>query len=626
MWLCNSIAFPVDISYDAFNVDFKTIVQGKKGYFVQVKPGTHTDGSYPVVNNIVGTNPAKGVLNVVGKPAGVYEYIFVSTSADGFCGMNEGQQSVVRIYLVPQLTGFPVLTNICPGKTENINFNDFIPPEIQYFINTVGWEITYTLNGTKVDMPIKAGLSNMEDNLSKVGDNVYRYTINDAAGKHINKYKELQGSPYFCPEDSANLTHTVRIREDEEYVIPNKSISFCTEVLQLVPETSTSLNVNLFGYLGSSAPGGEWSIEYKGDLYVDEENDPIIKDKYKGDVSIPIDIVSNLEDFDKIIFKYSYKDCKGKDISTLLTFVFNGEAFAKTFVEHEREICRNLMGGVVELSSIFGFTAPLTSGVWFRQDTVGEYEEMLYGAVDISEMQSGSRYTFRYNISEAVDAMCGLVGDSTLFHVRLHDLEVANAETRICKKQFAEGVTIDLSRYVPGLNDTNRISPKKITWRDTSNNEISKNHYLKSEFEWQTADTSTYRMKFQYEVESDCGPYTGNLYISAVDSIGIDTLRKVIICYTDDYAKHVDLFQLLGVVGAKGYFTLCDTDNDLPPDVLEYIEEYGIMNAYNLYDDAHESEAYTFCYVRGADDLCVPTNMQIEIIVTRDVAKKSEFK
>jgi hypothetical protein len=629
MWVCTSIAFPVDISYDAFNVDFKTLAQSGHGYFIQVKPGSHTDAgddgkTLPDADDIIESH-VKGVMNVVGKPAGIYEYIFVSTD-DNFCGMTNGEQAVVRIYLVPQPTGFPVLTNVCPGVTEDVDFDKFIPPEIKYFLDAMGWSISYTLNGQKIEMPVKAGLST-------VGNTVYRYTIDDSEdGSYKGKYSDMQDSIYRCPEDTAELTHTVRIRENEEYAIPNKSISFCTDVLSLVPETAIALNTNLFGYLGSSAPGGEWTIEYNGGLVEgraeDKEKNKVWVDTTTGEANIPIAEITIL-DVDSIVFKYSYKDCLAKDTFTLLTFNFNKATFEKTFADYERDVCRNLMSGVVELSSLFGFTVPLTSGVWF--ETTGSDEvEMLYGAVDLSKMTSGSLYTFRYNISPVVDNLCMVEGSSTEFKLRMHDIDVPNAEMKICKQQFANGVTVDLSRYVPGLNDAIRIDPKKITWKDAAGNTIANpNSYeLKASEEGQTDDASTYKMLYQYEVSSDCGPYTGNLYISTIDSMGIDTLRKIVVCYTDDYARHIDLYQVLGVVGASGNFELLSdpvNQNGTPIDDPEMIDD-NIMDASASFDIANESETYTFKYIPKGDEPCVKENMQITIIVTKDIRKDSEFE
>jgi hypothetical protein len=590
-------------------------------------PGAHTNGdALPDAGDIIQSH-VSGVMNVTGKPAGVYEYIFVSTSNDGFCGMSNGEQSVVRIYLVPQPVSFPVLTNVCPGTRESIDFNKFIPPEMKYFIDEMGWTLSYTLDGKSVNLPVIASLSN-------VGNNVYRYTINDGSGPFMGKYLAMKSSAYFCPEDSAYLTHTVRIRENEEYAIPDKEISFCTEVLGLVPETSTVLTTDLFGYLGSSAPNGKWSIEYKGNL--NSSDIPI--NETSGVVKIPIALLTMFygtpAQIDSVVFKYSYKDCMEKDTFTLLTFNFNSTKFAGTFVEQERDVCRNLTSGVVELSSIFGFTVPLTSGVWNQETEDGKFEEMLYGAVDISEMHSGSLYTFRYDVNSSVDALCMIQGSSTLFHLRMHDLEVANAEVKICKKQFGDGVTIDLSRYVPGLNDAERISPERITWRDTAGVVISNpNRYtLKSTAAWQTADTSLYTMQYQYEVRSDCGPYTGNLYISAVDSLSSKIERKIIICYTDDYASHVDIFQILGIVGATGSFSLCDDPvnekgQKIPQhEKLNDVVSTGIMDASDMYDTNNESETYTFCYLPGRNEPCVPDDIKVTVIITKNVRDNSEFK
>jgi hypothetical protein len=619
MWVCTSIAFPVDISYDAFNADFKTIANNGYGYFMQVKPGTHKDGSvFPDADDII-ANHVSGVLNVVGKPAGIYEYIFVSTE-DGFCGMANGEQAVVRVYLVPQPEGFPVLTNVCPGATEKIDFKDFIPPEVRYFIDEMGWKISYTLNGKAIDMPVEAGLQN-------IGDNVYIYTIDDSEGPFQGKFAAMQSSPYFCPEATAHLTHTVRIRENEGYVIPDKSISFCTDILSLVPETSEILNANLFGYLGSSAPGGKWSVAYRG-ILTEESLSISDANAESGNVSIPVYLITAFN-IDSIIFKYSYKDCMLNDTFTLLTFNFRKSKFTETFVDQERDVCRNLMSGVVELSSIFGFTAPITSGIWYQK--VGDdFEEMLYGAVDISEMKSGSLYTFRYDVNSAVDALCLVQGSSTLFQLRMHDLEVANAEVKICKNQFANGVTIDLSRYVPGLNNADRIPQDRIKWKDPAGNEIANpsQYTLKSSEEWQTADTSSYIMHYHYEVQSDCGLYSGSLYISTVDSIGADTQRKIVVCYTDDYAKHIDLFQVLGIVGATGNFELYDDPRNNLGAIIDnpVMSQPNIMDAFASYDEANESETYTFRYIPLKNDTCVTDNMQITIVVTKDVEKNSEFK
>jgi hypothetical protein len=289
------------------------------------------------------------------------------------------------------------------------------------------------------------------------------------------------------------------------------------------------------------------------------------------------------------------------------------------------------MSGVVELSSIFGFTAPLTSGIWYEK--VGDdFEERLDGTVDISKMKSGSLYTFQYYINSAVDSMCLLQGNSTLFQLRMHDLEVANAEAKICKKQLSDGVSVDLTQYVAGLNDTARIDPKRITWKNPEGKEVPNKHTLTAPSGWLDNDTI---LRYQYEVTSNCGPYSGNLYISTIDSTGVDTARKVTICYTDDYAKHIDLYQVLGIVGAKGTFEICDDPvNDKKEKLANPVmkgDNGSIMDAYESFkkndsNDDDESQTYTFCYMPPSNDTCVSRIVEITIQVTRNIENNTDFK
>jgi hypothetical protein len=597
------------------------VVQGGHGYFVQVKPGRHTDGSHlPDPNSdIVIEDNVKGVLNVAGKPAGIYEYIFISTDNEGFCGMLKDEQSVVRVYLVPQPTGFPALTNVCPGETASVNFNDFIPHEIRYFLDEMGWTISYFREGKPVEMPFEAGLS-------QVGNTTYQYVINDNSGEFRGKYSELKSSVYRCPEDTASLTHTVRVREGGEYAIPNKSISFCTDALRLVSETWPKFDTRLFGYLGSSMPNGKWSIEYRGQLL------------YPGEIWVQEDTgraVINLEavemmNVDSVVFKYSYKDCMAKDTFTLLTFNFSKTGFNSTFVEKEQDVCRNLMSGVVELSSIFGFTVPLTSGIWYEKNSEGDFVEMLYGAADLSEMNPGSLYQYRYDVNAAVDSLCLIQGSQTVFGLRMLDFAASNSEIKICKSQFSYGVQLDLSRYVPGLSS---IGNATVTWFDGDAAAISnpQNYMLRSAVELPPEKDTI--MRYHYDVKSDCGVYSGDLYISTVDSIGSDTARRIVICYTDDYASHVDLFQIMGIAGASGNFELCDdpVNNNgatitVPAEVVAEISRTGIVNMTDLFNPANEKETYTFCYSSGRNDTCMKGKMEITVEVTRNIERDTEFK
>lgn len=610
LWVCTSVAFPVDISHDAFNIDYKTVLQNNLGYFIQIKPGEHKDGSvYPDVSAII-KSPVKGVFNTVGKSAGVYEFIFVSM-ADNFCGLSYGEQAIVRVYLAPQLTGFPVLTNVCPGQSVNVDFNSFIPNEIKYFIDEMGWTIKYKRNGVNVNMPIVA-------NLNTVGNNAYEYYVDDSNGTFAGKYSAMQSTIYACPEDSAILNHTVRIREGE-YALPDKEISFCMENLLSVPETWTKMNVNLFGYLGSSVTGGKWSVEDLGGIPASD----VSLDENTGDVSLPtqlidLQIVPPRTDHN-LTFKYSYKDCFGTDTATYLKFTFSKD-FTMLMSEKEKDVCRNLVSGVVDLSSLFGFSLPLTSGIWYEK--IGnDFEEMLYGAVDITDKQSGSLYTFRYDASNANDELCLVEGSSTLLHLRIRDAEVLNAEARICKDLFETGTSVNLFEYVPGLNDPDRVDPTKVTWRDPNGAIISnpENFMLKAE-EGQISD-STQTFVYQFDMHTECGTSTGNLYLSTMDSIVVDKRHITInVCFTDDYAYHIDLNQVAGVVGLKGRFVVESTTPAGKDLSGSYNELTGVLNANSAFNVAYAEERYTFQYqpVIGEGD-CISSDLKVTIVVTKDL-------
>ncbi|MDR1581948.1 MAG: hypothetical protein LBS55_01610 [Prevotellaceae bacterium] len=665
IWICTSVAFPVDISYDVFNVDFKTITAKRSGYFIQVKPGVHTDASKLPSGEATIENPAKGVFNTVGKPAGVYEYVFVSND-DGFCGMYSGEQAIVRVYLAPQLTSFPVLTNICPASAADgqsvisVNFDDFIPAEIRKFTEQMGWKFSYTNNNIPVSMPVKAGLSN--DATSHVGNNIYRYTINDSEGNFANMYKEMQKSPYYCPsdkeylnpgvytvppripEDSAYIMHTVKIRD--EYVIPDKKISFCKDLV--IPILST----NLFSYTGSSVPGGSWSIAKMGDF--SQENYPdifvLIKDWFitlaavNGNVEIKVEelkkyVESTGYDIYEIMFKYTYKaNCSSVDAFAYLTLDFKDGAIKQTFEKSTTlpPICRSSVSGEVELSSLFGFSAPLSSGIWFRENSKLEKEEMSYGMVNISNMKNDSIYVFYYNANSAAGPICQ-DATSTKFNLKIEKgLELADGAVQICKSQFINGVTLDLSKYIPGL-DLNKISSDQITWYDEKDVLVPNGQATLTATEAQATNDSTYLTQFHYTIDKNdaCGPYKGNLQVSTIDSIGGTQERNLQICYTDQYATNVNLFQILGLANAKGKFhldgnplnqnnvviPLSDADN-------KEIENTGIMNAYKIFVEAYnysqnETVTYRFRYLRDNDDeqevVCISEEVYIIITITKDV-------
>ncbi|MDR2424177.1 MAG: hypothetical protein LBD59_05570 [Prevotellaceae bacterium] len=618
IWICSSISFPVDISYDVFHVAFHSVVSSKSGYFVQVKPGEHLDGGVLPTGDVVIQNNASGVFNPVGKPAGVYEYVFVSKK-DGFCGMGEDRQAVIRIYLVPQPVGFPVLTNLCPGDNTDVDLNHYMPTEIKYFIDEMGWKLKYRKKGatTFATMPLAI-------DLNSVGSSEYEAYIDDSQGNFADAYAGMKNTPYLCPTDTAFVTHTVRIRDGQDFTIPDKEVSYCIKSLLSVPETSSTFPVDLRSLLGTSVEGGKWTVEVASGLNI--RND-IIPDQANSDnAQIPVYLIKDpilAGSPDTLKFKYEYSNCAGtKDITALNVIITNNFTSVIDTI-NKADVCRNLVSGVVDLPSIFGFSVPLTSGIWYEEKS-GVFEEMVHSSVDISGLTSGSEYIYKYDISNAIDSgLCGVAGQSSKFYLRIRDAEnVPNAEAQICEKMFETGITMNLTKYVPLLNDPDRVDQSKITWYAPDGTIITNpDAYQIIAGTGELHDTANVVKKFKYELDSDCGVATGYLFVSAVDSIPTNLETTITLCYTDDYAFHVNLYQAAGIAGLKGVFKFVPSEGS--PNNKTLPSNYNPnsivdLNVHEIFGDNNtaDSETYVFEYIPASDE-CIKGKMKVKIIVTK---------
>ena len=618
IWICSSISFPVDISYDVFHVAFQTIVSGKYGYFVQVHPGVHTDGADPIDPNVVIQNNASGVFNPVGKPAGVYEFVFV-TKKNGFCGMNEDEQAVIRIYLVPQPVGFPVLTNLCPGETVDVNLSHYIPTEVKYFIDEMDWKLKYKAKDASQfsAMPLSVGLNS-------VGSNVYEYYIDDSQGNFSGKYAAMKNSPYWCPMDSAFVTHTVRIRDGQDFTIPDKEISYCIQTLLSVPETSLTFHVDLRSLLGTSVKDGKWSVEIPNAGGIPLPVTAFIPDASKSDsVTIPVSAIQLFSLPYELKFKYIYSNCAGTKDTTILKVTITDDFTSVIKDENKADVCRNLVSGVLDLPSVFGFSVPLTSGVWY-QEIGGVFEEMVHSSVDISGFDAGSTYTYRYDISNAIDAgLCKVTGDTAYFHLRIQDAEnVPNAEAQVCEKMFENGITMNLTKYVPLLNDPSRVDASQVKWYDPAGTLIvDPSNYAIKAGTGELHDTANVIKKFKYELDSQCGIATGYLFVTAVDSIPKNLETTITICYTDDYAYNINLYQASGIAGLKGLFEFRPSEG-MPNNKnlgANFDSSTGVLNANAAFDgenNSSDTETYVFVY-RPASGECINGDMKIKVIVTK---------
>jgi hypothetical protein len=344
---------------------------------------------------------------------------------------------------------------------------------------------------------------------------------------------------------------------------------------------------------------------------------------YTGYVDIPVGMIasSNQTLPVTIRFDYHYKDCDGNSAVTRLTFMLTDDLTSVIVTDsagREKEVCRNLVAGVIDLAATFGFHTPLTSGLWFEKLNDSSYVEMLYGAADISDKNSGSLYTYRYDVSSAIDSgLCLVEARTAYFHLRIRDVAVANGEVKICASEYENpGISLDLFRYVPGLNDTSRIRPGEVVWMLAGDTVASP--YLLSKGGNPPADTANIQYQFQYNVKTECGEFTGDLYVSVIDSFPAKLELRRKICYTDDYAKHIDLFEVLGYGGLTGNFELLATN---PPgktlDLTMFDPTTSVMNANAAFDESNNEEVYTFRYVKGVNDsACLPANADLRVIIT----------
>ncbi|MDR0558564.1 MAG: hypothetical protein LBG92_00150 [Prevotellaceae bacterium] len=619
LWVCSSVSFPVDISYDAFSVNFKTLEQGGEGYFVQVMPGQYPNPFTPVQIDSVDKVPhASAILNVIGKPAGIYEYIFVCKS-NNFCGMNYNEQSVVRVYIVPQLSGYSALTNVCPGTTTNVDLNMYVPTEIQYFIESVGWKLQFFSSKGRAPMPLtNVGIMN-------VGNTEFKYTVDDTQGNYSGKFRAMQNDVYACPRDTATVTHTVRISDN--FFIPDREVSYCMETLLGAMETKIYFYPNIFASIGSSVDGGEWilpsSLLLPENYFKDIKDQPLdgITNRFK----IPVEVLDYMYSNGQfqypldIVLNYKYPNCSG-DTITKLTIRLTNDLAAVIPDKQEKDVCRNQVPGVVDLAGIFGFSIPATSGAWFEYNGT-DWDELLYGTVDISGFTTGSLYSFKYDISGALDKgdLCGVGGSTKLFDLRIRDIALSgwNAATKICKDKFSNGVKLNLFNYVPGLDSLE----SKVTWRDTLGTVITNpKDYL---FTGQPVDTSK-TLRYTFDVKADCGEFKGNLYITPIDSIvsGMDTVA-IQVCWTDDYAYNINLHQVIGIAGLQGTWDFVPAESSKPSLTSAVFDPAtGKFKAHDAFDgdnNPNDSELYVFVYKPDNGEACVSKNMKVKIKVTKFV-------
>lgn len=597
LWICSSTSFPVDLAKDAFYTNYSTTI----GSFTQVVPGKPTE---------VIASGVSGIFNVTGRPAGIYEFIFTS-NIDDFCGMNRNQQSVVRVYLVPELIGFSSLTNICAGETVSVDLSQYLPFEIKNFAEDMGWKVVFS-DVTKATPARITPEGVVSASIASIGVRTYSYKYDDSGeGSFKDMFKKM--NPVYRCQDSAFTMHNVRVR-DAEVVIPSKEVTFCLNNLMSVPQNMETFDVNLKALLGVEAKNGVWSTGKS--LY-----EISVIDAKKGLFQIHTKYIADNFTLPYVCdFKYEYDQCDGGKGSTYLNIVFSAN-LVETIIDSTKSVCRNYGSGSLDLGPYFGFSVPNTAGIWIDKETG---KVLSTGSVNLDSLKVGSVYNFSYRVNPASDYMCkaeGLVADLTL---RVRDAQVLSGVAKLCKAQYESKVSINLYNHVQGLSNEALFDRTKIEWEMCTDEACTAPVKIVDAANFMV-DPATFPLsggigtwKFTFRFTTDCGPSTGSLYLSVVDDIGKIENKSIQICYTDDLATSINLYQLLGVAGLDGKFKLAA--GSATPSLGAFDDVKGIFNAFASFDTSKDKEEYIFEYKADASDKdCITQTAQLKIVVTKTV-------
>jgi hypothetical protein len=606
LWVCSSHAFPVNVSHSVFGVAFTQ----QTGYYLQVEPNSHKDGS----TLPVGGKKFDGVFNISGRPAGAYDFVYINTSSN-FCGMTVGEQALVRIYIVPELIGNTILSNVCAGKSFNVNLRDYLPYEVKNFADSADWVVQF------YDARTHSPVTTAEASLGKIGTRDFYYKIDDVTGPFAGKFSKIRKG-WACA-DSGVISHTVRIRDSIRLVKDTVPVTFCIDNVRALSEHHDRFTVNLAALLGASVDGGVWSVPSN----VPSSFFPRI-DVNTGELTFDMVRVATYTNFN-FDFTYKFKNCDNSNVTGLVRIVFT-DNMSPVISGDTGTICRNLGSGILDLGLFFGFSAPTTAGIWLDMQKGGKEHEILSGSIDLNELNVGSLYHYQYRVHPASVDFCGTgynpsTGGSHAdvwedYYLKVRDIEILSGSARVCRSSYASGVMLNLYDYVPGLSDPNLVDPDEVSWVDHAGLSISTSEAQNYLLQGQPRDT-TLILPFSFTYSNDCGTAPGNLYISVVDSLQTHKLHiKLQLCYTDDQASYVDLRQVIGIAGLQGTFTVESTD-PAGKTIVWIDQSKGIFNAYATFADSPQKETYTFKYTPAASELqeCLRNDIRVSITVTRHV-------
>lgn len=597
LWMCSSNAVIIDMALEAFGVSVSS-----EGEWYELIPGEYIkakDASlnplHPNASDMVSTAPVSNIFNVTGRGYGVYEFLYKNKTPN-FCGMVENDQAIFRIYIVPELTGFSVNTQICEGVSQQVDLTANIPVEVKNFANKMGWTFDFLYAGNPVTMPLT---------VSTPGLKQYTYTINDNAGNFAGKYDALTAATniYKC-SDYATVSHSVSLSTDAVITPPDKKeLSYCLANLKLQYPTTYELDLN--GILNFTAPNGKWGTTAAGSV----ASVSLLGVATIQTGTIPVNTT--------VTFEYEFDNCDGTKGKAYVELTFGDDTTLNTIIDNQnRTVCRNFAAGEVSLLNLLGLSVPSTAGTWINPDNTINHN----GQINLAQLNTGRAYAYQYNVSTAAaNDLCNITNYTANLVLTVDDVDAINSgQAQICKSIYDAGTsTINLGTFVLGLPSSN------VTW--SAFNPSSGN------FDTPIADPTQYPVNdtslvvginmFKFEYSSVCGHAEGKLYLTVTDRITNYRDKELKYCVTDVGAYAVNLEGILSVAGLQGTWIVDSSSDNV--DAANF--DGKVFNGSQQYLDngltAPSVGTFIFRYqpVSGGEPCIGDEEVTLTIIITPDI-------
>ena len=599
-WMCSSSSNNIDMSKDAFGSSMS------KGIWYELKPGAYTQAKDPNTgvqltpnpSDILGVNVSNVFLTASRMP-GVYEFLYVNGQPD-FCSMQIGDQAIFRVYLVPGLEGFSRNSQLCVGTDRYEDLTLGISSDLQSFVDNMGWDIvvsTYPQNA-EVSMPV---------NIKGGGLYQYTYKIDDSQGPFAGKYNGMP-SEYKCV-DSASITYTVTIVKDSISSVPELApITYCLANLKL--QNAKEFYFYPSSVLNFTAPGGKWTSSSSYIKTLDENTGKAVID------------VETMPAPTTIVFEYTYQvKCADANITNTaeVKLVLGDVEINDEIVNKDTTVCRNLYAGEISLSKLLGVSLPSSGVVWM---SLPSKSEIISGTTNIIGLERGQSYDYLLHVSPGInDEFCTISNYSATLTVNVEDIESYNSGVaQVCyqDKVVAGNDKINLSSFISGLPQSPSVNWYAFDYNagkfsstpivDPLNYDINESNFLLGD------------NFFKFEYSTPCGNAEGRLVVTAGNRVPNYTNKVVTYCFEDNGADAINLFQVLGVAGLNGTWTVKSSPNGVTLNCSVFDGRQQYLDDNNAAGTSNTPFTYVFEYTPDANDGCGIVNpVTVTVNITPDI-------